>query len=95
MTRGFWKNEEPNGKNDRPQELDCDRDSVRPGVITILRSVDHAIGYQDTDGNTELITSHESAANLFGSDFLKTSINIWLAVFVQECSNICLPTCRG
>ena len=64
----LWKEEETDGENDSPKELDGDWDSVGSGIITVLGGVDDAVGEQDTDGNAELVTGDESTADLLWSD---------------------------
>lgn len=60
----LWKEEETDGENDSPKELDADWDSVRSSIVAVLGGVDDAVGEQDTDGNAELVTSDEGTANL-------------------------------
>jgi hypothetical protein len=50
------KQEETNGEDDSPKELDGDRDAVGTSVAAVLGSVNNAVGEQDTNGDAELVT---------------------------------------
>ena len=67
-TGGLWQEEETGREDDGPQELDGDGDTVGSGIIALLGGVDDAVGKQDTNGDAELVTGHESTADLLGRD---------------------------
>jgi len=63
MPKGFSKDD-----NSRPKELDGNGNSVGTGVGPVLGGIDNATGQQQTDGDTELVTRHDSTSNLAGRD---------------------------
>lgn len=44
VSRRLWQDEETNGQDDSPEELDSDWDSVRAGIVAVLSCVDNTIG---------------------------------------------------
>ncbi len=72
VSRRLREDEETNGEDDSPEELDSDWDSIRAGIVAVLSGVDNTIGQQDTDGYTELIPCHHSTTDRFWCDFLES-----------------------
>ena len=51
--------------------MDSDWDSVRAGIIAVLGCIDDTVGQEDTNGDTELISCHDSTPDRFRCDFLE------------------------
>jgi hypothetical protein len=58
------KAHETTGKDDSPDELDTDGNTVNTGVGPLLSSVDDASGKHEADGNAKLITGDQGTTNL-------------------------------
>lgn len=67
-TRGVGEEEETDGEDDTPGELDTNGNAVSAAAWVVLGSVVDAGSDQDTEGNGELVTRHESTADLAGGD---------------------------
>lgn len=70
VARRFGENEKPTTKDDSPNELNADGDTIRRGAVEVLSGIDNAIGQQDTDGNAKLVAGHEGTANFLRCNFL-------------------------
>ena len=68
----FGEDEEADGQYDSPKKLNSDWDTVRAGIVAVLSCVDHTVGQEDTDGDTELVSCHDSTTNSFRCDFLES-----------------------
>jgi len=68
VTGGLREERKTDGENDGPEELDGDGDTVRASIATVLGGVYNAVGDEDTNGNTELVSSNDGTANLLGSN---------------------------
>nr|POF13961.1 hypothetical protein CFP56_02985 [Quercus suber] len=60
----FGQDHQAPGQDDRPDELDRDRDPVRAGILLILCGVTDAGGQHDADGDGELIRGHDGSTDL-------------------------------
>lgn len=56
VTGRFGEESKTGGKDDSPQELNGDWDAVRTSIAAVLGGIDNAVGKQNTNGNTELVT---------------------------------------
>ena len=54
----FRQKRKANSKNDGPEKLDGNGNSVRSSVTAFLGRVDDAVGKQDTNGDAKLVTCH-------------------------------------
>jgi hypothetical protein len=68
VTRRLWKERKTNSQDHRPEELHSNRDTVRAGVATFLSSEHDAVGEQDTNGDTELVSGNNSTTNFARSN---------------------------
>ncbi len=67
ISRSLGQDQHPNGQDDGPGELYCDRDTVRTGIVTVLGGVVNNGGDEETDSNRKLIAADNSTADPFGS----------------------------
>lgn len=56
VTGRLGKQSKTGSKDDSPEELNSDWDTVRASIAALLCSVDNAVGEQDTNGNAELVS---------------------------------------
>lgn len=68
VTGGLREKSKTSGKDDSPEELDRNGDTVRSSITAVLGRVDDAVGNQDTDGDAELVTSNDGTTDLLGGD---------------------------
>jgi hypothetical protein len=68
VARRLGKEEETTGKDHGPGHLNCNRDSVRASIRSVLGAIVDARSKQDANGNAELVARHYRATNLLGSD---------------------------
>ena len=68
-TWGLGEEEQTSCEDNGPQKLDGNWDTVGSTVIAILGGVHNAIGEKDSDGDTELVSSHKCSTDLLGCDF--------------------------
>lgn len=60
--------EQADAQDQGPEDLDGDRDAVRAAVVAVLGSVVDGRGEQETNGDAELVSGDDGAANLAGRD---------------------------
>ena len=61
----FWEYGHSDEKNDSPSELDSNRDSIRSGVVQVLRGVVNNGGEQQSDCNSPLIATDDCTSDPF------------------------------
>ncbi|KAH0445623.1 general substrate transporter, partial [Aureobasidium melanogenum] len=76
IARRFRKEEETNGKNDGPGELDGNRDSVCASVRVVAASIGDDRGKHETDGNCELVARDARQTSVSLALFPVRSINL-------------------
>ncbi len=67
-TRRLGEESKTSGKDDSPQELNSDGDTVRTSITAVLGGIHDAVGKQDTNGDAELVASNNSTTDLLGGD---------------------------
>lgn len=65
---GFREEEETTTQDQSPCDLQSDRDSVRTGIETVLRSIIDARCEKKTNGDAKLVTRYQSTTNLLGAN---------------------------
>lgn len=70
VARGLWEYGQPDRKDDGPQELYGDWDPIASCVVAVLGSIDDAVGQEDTNGDTELVTGDQGATHSLWCNFL-------------------------
>lgn len=68
-SRGLGKEEETGSEDDSPEQLDCDGDSVRAAVVSVLGGVVDSRRQEQADGDAELVAGDESSTDLSRCDF--------------------------
>lgn len=68
VARRVGEEEETTTKNDTEEELDTDGDTVRSSVVDVLGTVVDAGSQQETNCDTELVTSDKSTSDLARAD---------------------------
>ena len=68
VTRRLGEEEQTRAEDEGPEELNTDGDAVRAGIKAVLGAVDDATGEENADGDAELVTGDERAANGLGRD---------------------------
>ena len=61
----FGQEEETGAEDQSPEHLNGNRDAVRAGVVAVLGGVVDTRGEKDADGDAELVSGHDRAANPF------------------------------
>lgn len=84
-----------NGKDDGPEELDGDGDTVRASVITVLGRVNNAVGQQDANGDAELVTSNDGTADLARGDLGHVPVGIRWGNGVESGAKVCSQDDNG
>jgi hypothetical protein len=67
-TRRLRQEEETNGKDDSPQHLDGNGDSVRASIHSVLGAIVDTGSKQQPDCDAELVARYYRTTNLLGSD---------------------------
>ena len=63
VTGRFGEEEKTGPEDDGPEELQSNGNPVRSGVISMLGTVDDAVGEQDANRNAELVAGHDRTAD--------------------------------
>jgi len=63
VARRVWEEHQANAENESPKELDGNWDAVSSSVGTVLGGINNNGGEEDTNGDTELVTSDEGTTN--------------------------------
>lgn len=69
VTRRVGKEQETDTKNNSPDVLKSNGNTVGSGVVAVLGTIDDARGQQQTNGNAELVATNESATDCLGALF--------------------------
>lgn len=67
-SRRVGKEEKTGTEDQGPSKLNCNGDSVRTSVSSVLGTVDDTRGEQESDGDGELVTRHNGTSNLSWGD---------------------------
>ncbi|KAH3674048.1 hypothetical protein OGATHE_002028 [Ogataea polymorpha] len=69
VSRRFWEQDESDSKNDGPDELQSNRDSVGAGVVSVLGAVVNTGREQQSDGDEELVTGNDGTSDFLWRNF--------------------------
>ena len=69
VARCFGKHEHPTDEDQRPDELESNRNSITTGVLSSASSIVYDSGKEEADCDSELIASDDRSPNPFGSRF--------------------------
>ena len=62
-----WQEQQTASEDGSPNELNANGNSVRAGVGSVLCAIHDAGSKQETDSDTELVSSNQSTSNLLGA----------------------------
>lgn len=72
VPRTFGKQEETDSKDDCPEKLDGNGDTIGATIISVLSRIAHDIGEEDSDGDAEIVACDQRSTHSLWGNLLVT-----------------------